>query len=604
MNGMAVNIEAVPAALRERNQWVCWKYVTRDGKETKMPVCAHNLKAASSTDPSTWADFDTARQAYEANGLSGVGFVFSPDDPFYGVDLDDCIDYFGKPAEAAQAIIDTLGTYCEVSPSGAGVKLIGIGAIPAECNRNRTKDVQGFGEIEVYDRGRFFTITGNRLGGTPDEPADSHGAFAGLCRDFLVNPEAKPARQPAKAVEGDDGELLTMIRSSAQGPKFSRLWSGDTSDYGGDDSAADMALSVILAWWTQRNEMQMDRLFRQSALLRDKWDARRGDSTYGKITLHRAIELCPDCYQPSEAVDWDTVLKQAAKQVGALERFLQDTIQGKRRPIKWPWATLHRCTRALIPQTLTVLCGSPGASKSFLLLQCLGWWHEQGVPVRALMLEDSVAYHMRRAMAQRCHTSELTDDEWIEDNPDVALEHHSQHRAYFESLERCIHEPPKDAMADVPLICGWLEHEAKAGDRVLAVDPITLADAGEKQFVGDRQLISRAKQIAELYGVSIILVTHPKNDAARPYLDGVAGGKTITRAAQTVVWLEYLSEPKSVVVKSEHMMGLRQSTEVNRIIHVLKSRNAVGQGRSIGMNFKKDSLTFSEAGLIVGAGEE
>src|SRR5690606_22242295 len=100
------------------------KYVERGGKRTKMPIAADTGKAASSTDPSTWTTFDEALAATRRfASIAGVGFVFTADDPFCGVDLDECI-VDGKVVPEARRIIDSLSTYTEVSPSGLGVKLI------------------------------------------------------------------------------------------------------------------------------------------------------------------------------------------------------------------------------------------------------------------------------------------------------------------------------------------------------------------------------------------------------------------------------------------------------------------------------------------------
>jgi primase-polymerase (primpol)-like protein len=90
---LLVQPENMPAALKERHQWVNWKYeLTQDGKWTKVPYIAGTTYRASSTNPQTWRTFDEAIDAYRADGFDGIGFVFSADDDYAGVDLDDCID--------------------------------------------------------------------------------------------------------------------------------------------------------------------------------------------------------------------------------------------------------------------------------------------------------------------------------------------------------------------------------------------------------------------------------------------------------------------------------------------------------------------------------
>jgi len=109
----------IPAALCERPQWVCWKYVTRGGKQTKCPVSARGGGRADSTDPATWASFDEAVTAWKSGGFAGIGFVFAAGDSFCGIDLDGCIDVAGAIVPAAREIIDFLSSYTEISPRGA-----------------------------------------------------------------------------------------------------------------------------------------------------------------------------------------------------------------------------------------------------------------------------------------------------------------------------------------------------------------------------------------------------------------------------------------------------------------------------------------------------
>lgn len=87
----------------------------------------------------------------------------------------------------------------------------------------------------------------------------------------------------------DDRELTERVMEAKNGHRFTRLWRGDTSDYGNDDSNADIALCGYLAFWTGPDPVRIDRLFRQSGLMRDKWDSRRPGGTYGSITIERAL---------------------------------------------------------------------------------------------------------------------------------------------------------------------------------------------------------------------------------------------------------------------------------------------------------------------------
>jgi primase-polymerase (primpol)-like protein len=152
--------DAIPAELRARPQWIVWRYEQRDGKRTKVPYEAVDPQSrASSTDPDTWSAYAYAVKAVERGAADGVGFVFSPDDPYCGVDLDACRDpATGKVHPAAARIVLDLDSYTEVSPSGTGLHVIACAVLPGE--RHSTSKTPWDGKLEIYDQARFFTMTG------------------------------------------------------------------------------------------------------------------------------------------------------------------------------------------------------------------------------------------------------------------------------------------------------------------------------------------------------------------------------------------------------------------------------------------------------------
>jgi putative DNA primase/helicase len=306
-------VSVLPEALREREQWVCWREEDRDGKPTKIPVTPGAGGFASSTESNTWSDFETALEYTETEHADGVGFVFTDDDPVVGVDLDDCRDpETGDIDDAARDIIDRLDSYTEVSPSGTGFHVLLRGELPEGRNRR--------GSVELYDTARFFTVTGDHVERTPNRVARRQDALTAIHHEYVQDTDGETASESEQRdgtddqstatgaadvdIDLEDEELLEKARNASNGEKFERLWNGNTVGYD-SQSEADMALCCLLAFWTGGDQTQMDQLFRESGLLREKWDEVHyaDGSTYGEKTIERAIATTSEFYEPDAGDD-------------------------------------------------------------------------------------------------------------------------------------------------------------------------------------------------------------------------------------------------------------------------------------------------------------
>jgi len=199
-----MNAAAIPAALRERAQWVVWKNERRGGKWTKVPYrpADGGRTKASVTDPRTWGTFEQA-MAVPAAAVQGIGYVFSAEDPFTGADLDACVDRAtGELHPAAGELLERLGGYQERSPSGAGMHAI----VEAELRRDRHKtgDTPWGGIFEVYDRERFFTVTGDGAGAIAARQAELDDLVARMFTEASQN----GARPAGDASSGDAQPVL------------------------------------------------------------------------------------------------------------------------------------------------------------------------------------------------------------------------------------------------------------------------------------------------------------------------------------------------------------------------------------------------------------
>lgn len=158
---LRVQAEAVPASLLGCRRWVVWNYELSDLRWTKVPyVSTEPARKASSTNPATWRTSREALDTYYDGKCDGIGFVLGQfgdaADRVVGVDLDHCVDESGLVAEWAQRIIARLDSYTELSPSGRGVRVFLLAdGVPGPRRRK--------GPVEMYDTGRYLTVTGHHI---------------------------------------------------------------------------------------------------------------------------------------------------------------------------------------------------------------------------------------------------------------------------------------------------------------------------------------------------------------------------------------------------------------------------------------------------------
>jgi putative DNA primase/helicase len=291
VNSASSAVYQVPEELRTKDQFVAWQEEDRDGDITKVPYSVYGGRA-STTNPDTWASFKAAIEYAEENSMNGIGFVFSEDDLIAGVDLDKCRNAeTGEIAPWARKIVAALDSYTEVSPSGTGLHIFVKATLPGKNNRK--------GPVEMYESRRYFTLTGAHLDGTPAEIQERQEVLERLYQHVFKGEQAtgEVNGHKARPMDVGDEELLDLAMQAKNGLKFSRLWRGNTSEYGGDESRADLALCSLLAFWTDGDTERMDRLFRRSGLMRDKWN--RHD--YRERTFRKVLEGKTEFYQPVEA---------------------------------------------------------------------------------------------------------------------------------------------------------------------------------------------------------------------------------------------------------------------------------------------------------------
>ena len=279
---MQYDIEKIPKELHHLKQWVGWKKGIRQDNEkiTKLPINAMTGGSAKTNDPNTWTDMMGAIVGVDRYKLDGIGFVLS--DNYFGVDLDDCSE------DLKREFIDQLQSYTEISQSGNGIHIICKGVIPKSA---RTKGV------EIYQGSRYFVMTGNAIGNYEIE--DCSEKIKPLYDKYIYE-KRKPKQEIVQPMHQpiflDDKDLFIKARNSRNGQHFSLLFDGVWEGQYESQSEADLAFANLLAFWSNKNIEQMDRIFRMSGLYRDKWDRKQSGSTYGLLTLQKAIDQSTTTY--------------------------------------------------------------------------------------------------------------------------------------------------------------------------------------------------------------------------------------------------------------------------------------------------------------------
>ncbi len=277
----------IPEELKSQRQWVCWV-------DDKTPIDPLTLRGADTTEATTWGSFE---QAFKAIGKTatyknkdgimvrsevlGVGFVLA--NGYAGVDLDSHNNPI--PDGIVDEFTQKLDSYTEKSRSGDGFHIIGKSSKEPKAKRKKTVPF-----LEMYTQGRYFIMTGDVVESKPIR--DFTEEFIGLNEKYLPKVKKPSAKANATNITLDDAELLSRARKAKNGAIFDKLFSGDWTGYP-SQSEADQAFCNMLAFWTGRDADQMERIFRQSGLYRDKCDKH---PTYLAGTIQKAIDDCQSVY--------------------------------------------------------------------------------------------------------------------------------------------------------------------------------------------------------------------------------------------------------------------------------------------------------------------
>lgn len=281
------DFNSIPSELKALPQWILWRSETRDGKPTKVPYQVDG-EMAQANNRRTWSTFATAAKFYVEGDYSGIGFVFSRQDNYIGIDIDNCV-VDEKPNTFATEIIDTLDSYTEFSPSGKGLHIIIKGGLPQNVLGTGRKNTQH--GLEIYSYGRYFTFTGNRENSNDvyDRTDELAEVFEKYFDDSDIEGRVNLADFESDEIKISNESLWERMFRSKSGDEIRSLYNGNLIN--NDHSSSDLALCNYLAFWTGKSAPRMDAMFRETNLVRDKWDIIHHSSgeTYGERTIVEAI---------------------------------------------------------------------------------------------------------------------------------------------------------------------------------------------------------------------------------------------------------------------------------------------------------------------------
>lgn len=419
-----VNLNNLPNWLKENGRFCYWKYEERPGKKKpgKAPCSPKTGEKISISALDKFGSFNDILD-YAVRGYDGVGISIG--DGICAVDIDYCLNDDAIWSDMAMDICQIMQTYTEISPGGRGLRLL-FRATGFQYNISRYFINNNSSHLEVYVSGatpKFVTVTGDAL--FPGADLEERGPqLQTVLERYMARPvqDRPPVPAPPQGSPPmlDDEAVIRAASRGQYGEIFEALMSGDITAYDNDHSRADQALCGQLAFYTGRNAEQMDRIFRASGLMRPKWDERRGDVTYGQLTLQRAVDTPQTIYQPPVPPAPPTVLpdlQPVSIPASALPPVPQVVTVNATATATVPYAAMTGSglisalelqqldlpptvylVEGILPAGVTILSAAPKQGKSWLVLDmgvCIAagtsfWGHKTTqCGVLYLALEDS-----------------------------------------------------------------------------------------------------------------------------------------------------------------------------------------------------------------------
>lgn len=508
---------SIPDELKRHRHWVNWKMADRGGKKTKIPT-QPNGSPASSTDSSTWCEFGQLNERWDP------GFVFSADDPYIGIDLDGCRDTrTGDLDPWAQEIVDMFQTYTEVSPSGTGVKMFGV-ADGFWVHKNKV-ELGGDGRggkspgIEVYDQGRYFAVTGQRIGSWEINPVDD-------ALDWLANKHNMAKASPTVFASGVSMETPVVERASKYLEKMDPAISGSR----GHDACFKAACAMVLGFGLSTDEAYQLLAMEYNPRCDPPWSERelrhKVDSAAKQPGQRGYLrDAQPDQWQkivvrtPKETPRLEPEQEEAGPKIrhttleSAAVRYLDDLESGKSLLYETGIPELDvAIAGGVAPGEMVIVAARPSHGKSAISLQMVHQFTRDGLPAVLLSEEMSAMAIGKRAIQ---FVSDVPEYQWKTNRPyvDEQLRTHFASRAEARIVESC--GTAEVAVREIE------RHVDEMDAKVVVVDYIQLLNAKGGNRYEQRSLASSLmRQLASRKNIAIVCLAQLSREIEkRPKFD-------------------------------------------------------------------------------------
>jgi KaiC/GvpD/RAD55 family RecA-like ATPase len=530
---MNLQLSNIPTSLKELPQWLMWKLEQRRGdKPTKLPYQT-NGQLAKSNDAKTWATFESASKRSRMPGYSGIGFVFSEADPFIGIDLDGCREpTTGVIAEWAKEIAAKLDSYTEISPSGTGIKVFARGVWRVETGKKLELPAEAVCDkspaIEIYDRGRYFAVTGQHVLG-PAEPQERQAVIDDLYTLFWG--------ETARAKQRDFANQTSVVERAR---KYVSMMPPAISGQGGHNATFRVACVLVLGFalseseamgvlleWNQRcepewSEHELQHKVRSAA-------QQGGERGYLRDTKpEQWKQIAVPTYTMPRDVGVITL-------EGAVKKYIEKLRAGGEMLVRLGLPDVDRALGGGVDRgEVVIVAGLPSHGKSAVAMQCVHAMTAAGMPTLVISKEMP---HLMLGKRSLQYISSTPEEHWLKslDSLESSMESHFEKQAQCHIIE--------DVQTAEEVVHQIRKFKVESDIEVVALDYAQLIKGKGKDL--REQLVNTSlmlKNVTKETGIVLILLCQLSRDIEKrpkftPRMSDLAETSQFEKDADVILFL-------------------------------------------------------------------